>query len=285
MGCNQSKNRVVPVNFDVVPQCKRTWFQTNVNRVKGRARKARQAFLKCFNRSSKKIDNVVVPANCKPNVEEDLKIEDISSTSEIADSMSGSVSGSVSESWSSDLPSSGSESVLDFVTLGPFKSPSGHWVMIDKTREEVLQLNLAKEGFEIDPVARDGDCFFVSAARQLSRAEPCIDTTAAQLRQDLVRYIRANAEEYAIAVPGTFWTFLGQLNSLAQQGHWCSDLADVLHIALADYTSRKVVLITSTAEQSTFVTPFEGEQSGSPVVLAYLNKPGREHYDAVRKVG
>ncbi|XP_066287067.1 uncharacterized protein [Branchiostoma lanceolatum] len=279
-GCNQS--RVQPVNFDVVPQCKRTWFDTHV---KGRARRARKSLMKCLNLANKTgREKVVVPA-LRP-VEADLILEDVSSCSASSstpesrpESRSESRSESSSESWSE------SESALDLVVV-PLKLPGGQTVLIEKTREEVLLTNLAKAGYELDPVPRNGDGFFSAAVRQLGRGDPHIETTAEQLRQDLVRYIRDHSEKYFFYVPGSFCNFQQQVNSLAQQGHWCSDLTDILPIVLADCTSRKVVLITSTPNQQFMsLPPTEGDQSGSPVVLAYLNTPGREHYDAVRCVG
>ncbi|XP_035686000.1 uncharacterized protein LOC118422495 [Branchiostoma floridae] len=228
--------------------------------------------------------------------------EDVSDVSTLTtESESSSLSEDVSdvstlttESDTETSTSSGSfESVID-LPVSPPKPSRGQTTPVPKTlvpktlapktREEILLKNIARAGFQIDPVPRDGDCFFGAAARQLGRGEPRIDTTALQLRKDLVHHIRAHSEKFCVAVPGGFWAFQQELDRLARRGHWCSDVADVLPIALADFTSREVVLITST-DMQVMVLPPEGEESGTPLVLAYLTTPGGEHYDAVRFVG
>eukprot|EP00058_Branchiostoma_floridae_P027614 XP_002613105.1 hypothetical protein BRAFLDRAFT_89989 [Branchiostoma floridae] len=204
-----------------------------------------------------------------------------------SDTESSSSSGSFELTTESDTESSSSsgsfESAID-LTVSPPKPSRGQTTPVPKTREDILLKNIARAGFQIDPVARDGDCFFRSAARQLGRGDPSIDTTPQQLRKDLVHHIRAHSEKFCVAVPGGFWAFQQELDKLARRGHWCSDLADVLPIALADFTAREVNLITST-EMEIMTLPPEGEESGTPLVLSYLATPGGEHYDAVKFVG
>eukprot|EP00058_Branchiostoma_floridae_P026762 XP_002612253.1 hypothetical protein BRAFLDRAFT_100074 [Branchiostoma floridae] len=218
--------------------------------------------------------------------------EDVSDVSTLAtESESSSFSDNVSDvstlTTESDTESSTSpgsfESVID-LPVSPPKPSRGQTTPVPKAREVILLKNIARAGFQIDPVPRDGDCFFNAAARQLGRGDPRIDTTALQLRKDLVHHIRAHSEKFCVAVPGGFWAFQQELDKLARRGHWCSDVADVLPIALADFTSREVVLITST-DMQIMVLPPEGEESGTPLVLAYLTTPGGEHYDAVKFVG
>ncbi|XP_078619846.1 uncharacterized protein LOC144886904 [Branchiostoma floridae x Branchiostoma japonicum] len=206
-----------------------------------------------------------------------------SESSSFSDNVSD-VSTLTTESDTESSTSSGSfESVID-LPVSPPKPSRGQTTPVPKAREEILLKNIARAGFQIDPVPRDGDCFFGAAARQLGRGDPRIDTTPLQLRKDLVHHIRAHSEKFCVAVPGGFWAFQQELDKLARRGHWCSDVADVLPIALADFTSREVVLITST-DMKIMVLPPEGEESGTPLVLAYLTTPGGEHYDAVRFVG
>ncbi|XP_078683390.1 uncharacterized protein LOC144917340 [Branchiostoma floridae x Branchiostoma belcheri] len=155
---------------------------------------------------------------------------------------------------------------------------------VKKTREEILvEKNLSVVGYDRDRVATDGNCFFEAAARQLRRGDPRVVTTAQQLRQDLVRYIRAHAEKYSIAVPGGLWAFHRELDDLSRPGHWCMDLGDTLPIALANFTSREVNLVTSIPAMPVITLEPDGEESGSPLVLAYLDTPGGEHYDAVKR--
>eukprot|EP00058_Branchiostoma_floridae_P026756 XP_002612247.1 hypothetical protein BRAFLDRAFT_129249 [Branchiostoma floridae] len=217
--------------------------------------------------------------------------DDVSDVSTLAtESESSSFSDDVSDvstlTTESDTESSTSrgsfESVID-LPVSPPKPSRGQTTPVSKTREEILLKNIARAGFQIDPVPRNGDCFFGAAARQLGRGDPRIDTTALQLRKDLVHHIRAHSEKFCVAVPGGFWAFQQELDRLARRGHWCSDVADVLPIALADFTSREVVLITST-DMQIMVLPPEGEESGTPLVLAYLTTPGGEHYDAVSTI-
>ncbi|XP_078618034.1 uncharacterized protein LOC144885791 [Branchiostoma floridae x Branchiostoma japonicum] len=225
-----------------------------------------------------------------------LTTESDTESSSSSDTESSSSSGSFELTTESDTESSSSSDTEGSSSSGSFKSaidlpdfppkPSrGQTTPVPKTRrEEILLKNIARAGFQIDPVARDGDCFFHAAARQLRRGNPSVDTTAQQLRQDLVHHIRAHSEKFCVAVPGGFWAFQQELDKLARRGHWCSDLADVLPVALADFTAREVNLITST-EMEIMTLPPEGEESGTPLVLSYLATPGGEHYDAVKFVG
>ncbi|CAH1267472.1 Hypp3756 [Branchiostoma lanceolatum] len=156
--------------------------------------------------------------------------------------------------------------------------------IVKKTRDEIrLDENLSLVGFDRDPVARDGECFFTAAARQLGRGDPRVITTAQQLRQDLVRYIRADPDRYSVAVLGDSEAFLQELESLAQPGHWCSNLADTLPFVLANFTAREVNLVTSIPNMPVITIEPDGEESGSPIVMSYLNVPGGEHYDAVKR--
>ncbi|XP_035686008.1 uncharacterized protein LOC118422496 [Branchiostoma floridae] len=222
-------------------------------------------------------------SRCSDDVSDVSTLTTESESSSFSDDVSD-VSTLTTESDTESSSSSGSfESVID-LPVSPPKPSRGQTTPVSKTREEILLKNIARAGFQIDPVPRNGDCFFGAAARQLGRGDPRIDTTALQLRKDLVHHIRAHSEKFCVAVPGGFWAFQQELDRLARRGHWCSDVADVLPIALADFTSREVVLITST-DMQVMVLPPEGEESGTPLVLAYLTTPGGEHYDAVRFVG
>ncbi|XP_035686799.1 uncharacterized protein LOC118423013 [Branchiostoma floridae] len=222
-------------------------------------------------------------SRCSDDVSDVSTLTTESESSSFSDDVSD-VSTLTTESDTESSTSRGSfESVID-LPVSPPKPSRGQTTPVSKTREEILLKNIARAGFQIDPVPRNGDCFFGAAARQLGRGDPRIDTTALQLRKDLVHHIRAHSEKFCVAVPGGFWAFQQELDRLARRGHWCSDVADVLPIALADFTSREVVLITST-DMQIMVLPPEGEESGTPLVLAYLTTPGGEHYDAVRFVG
>ncbi|XP_078603349.1 uncharacterized protein LOC144877316 [Branchiostoma floridae x Branchiostoma japonicum] len=204
-----------------------------------------------------------------------------------------------SSSVSSSDAFSGADSVVDISSLtssssiveapvnlpvSPPRPSRGQTTLSQKTREEILLENIAMCGYELDPVPRNGDCFFASAARQLGRGDPCVVTTAQQLRQDLVRYIRAHSEKFSVAVTGGFWAFQQELDNLSRQGHWCSDLADTLPVALADFTSREVALITSRTDMPVMILAPEGEQSGTPLAMV-VDIPGGEHYDALKYVG
>eukprot|EP00058_Branchiostoma_floridae_P012814 XP_002598302.1 hypothetical protein BRAFLDRAFT_69656 [Branchiostoma floridae] len=169
--------------------------------------------------------------------------------------------------------------------VSPPRPSRGQTTLSQKIREEILLENITMCGYELDPVPRNGDCFFASAARQLGRGDPSVVTTAQQLRQHLVQYIRAHSEKFSVAVTGGFWAFQQQLDNLSRQGHWCSDLADTLPVALADFTSREVALITSRTDMPVMILAPEGEQSGTPLAMSYIDIPGGEHYDALKYVG
>ncbi|XP_035687221.1 uncharacterized protein LOC118423249 [Branchiostoma floridae] len=256
MGCTNTKNQVHPVNINAVPQYRESWYDRKVRK---RARKLNASLRKCFGRQSK------VAGSDEPSVPAAEKNEDaLSDTVSVSDSEIS----DVSTLWLSDTGSCSSTSSF----VPPVVS--------------VTDLPASPPQFKIDPVPRDGNCLFEAAARQLGRGDPSIAITAQQLREDLVRYIRAHSEKFAIAaaVPGGFWAFIRELNNLSRQGHWCSDVADILPIALADYTSRIVVLITGNPDMPYIFLPPEGEESGTPLYLAYYNNPGGQHYDAVKLV-
>ncbi|XP_078588488.1 uncharacterized protein LOC144869254 [Branchiostoma floridae x Branchiostoma japonicum] len=155
---------------------------------------------------------------------------------------------------------------------------------IFKSRSDrlLLEERIASLGYERDRVPGDGNCFFWAAARQLCRGQPRVTTTAQELRQDLVKYIKSQADFYIpflVGGPKAFWK---QLDKLSAEGQWSTDLADALPHALANFTSRSVILITSKPNQPTIsITPDSGNESGTPVVLSYSARWGVEHYDAV----
>eukprot|EP00058_Branchiostoma_floridae_P018339 XP_002603828.1 hypothetical protein BRAFLDRAFT_101331 [Branchiostoma floridae] len=155
---------------------------------------------------------------------------------------------------------------------------------IFKSRSDrlLLEERIASLGYERDRVPGDGNCFFWAAARQLCRGQPRVTTTAQELRQDLVKYIKSQADFYIpflVGGPKAFWK---QLDKLSVEGQWSTDLADALPHALANFTSRSVILITSKPNQPTIsITPDSGNESGTPVVLSYSARWGVEHYDAV----
>ncbi|XP_035686797.1 uncharacterized protein LOC118423010 [Branchiostoma floridae] len=250
MGCMNSKNLVHPVNFNVVPQNRESWFERKVRK---RARKLNASLRKCFGRQSKVAGSDVPSVPAAEKNEDALSVQSVTG-SEISD---------VSTLRLTDSTSSSSTSSFESATDLPFPPPK----------------------FEIDPVPRDGNCFFEAVARQLGRGEPRVTTTAQQLREDLVRYIRAHSEMFAKAVPGGFWEFIHELNNMSRRGHWNSDVADILPIALKDYTSRIVVLITWNRETPYIVLRPQSEEAGTPLYLAYYNTPECKHYDAVKFVG
>ncbi|XP_078588495.1 uncharacterized protein LOC144869262 [Branchiostoma floridae x Branchiostoma japonicum] len=155
---------------------------------------------------------------------------------------------------------------------------------IFKSRSDrlLLEERIASLGYERDRVPGDGNCLFWAAARQLCRGQPRVTTTAQELRQDLVKYIKSQADFYIpflVGGPKAFWK---QLDKLSAEGQWSTDLADALPHALANFTSRSVMLITSKPNQPTIsITPDSGNESGTPVVLSYSARWGVEHYDAV----
>ncbi|CAH1258059.1 Hypp1954 [Branchiostoma lanceolatum] len=107
---------------------------------------------------------------------------------------------------------------------------------------------------------------------------------AQMLRQDLVEYIKSQADFYIpflVDGPQAFWQ---QLERLSVEGQWSSDLADALPHALANFTSRRVTLITSKPNQPTISIEPDADganESGTSVVLSYFARRGTEHYDAV----
>eukprot|EP00058_Branchiostoma_floridae_P018342 XP_002603831.1 hypothetical protein BRAFLDRAFT_101334 [Branchiostoma floridae] len=155
---------------------------------------------------------------------------------------------------------------------------------IFKSRSDrlLLEERIASLGYERDRVPGDGNCFFWAAARQLCRGQPRVTTTAQELRQDLVKYIKSQADSYIPFLVGGAKAFWKQLDKLSAEGQWSTDLADALPHALANFTSRSVILITSKPNQPTIsITPDSGNESGTPVVLSYSARWGVEHYDAV----
>eukprot|EP00058_Branchiostoma_floridae_P026757 XP_002612248.1 hypothetical protein BRAFLDRAFT_100078 [Branchiostoma floridae] len=138
-------------------------------------------------------------SRCSDDVSDVSTLTTESESSSFSDDVSD-VSTLTTESDTESSSSSGSfESVID-LPVSPPKPSRGQTTPVSKTREEILLKNIARAGFQIDPVPRNGDCFFGAAARQLGRGDPRIDTTALQLRKDLVHHIRAHSEKFCVAI-------------------------------------------------------------------------------------
>ncbi|CAH1267165.1 Hypp3697 [Branchiostoma lanceolatum] len=137
-----------------------------------------------------------------------------------------------------------------------------------------VERRLRTMGLRMVPVDKDGNCFFRSVSFVLAHSDPSIQLSHQDLRMILVDYIIQHLHDF-----GQFFTSededpITQLEDLLVDGTWCNAMADVLPLALARYTSRFVVLVTSHTENPTTILHPNTEPSGPPIVLAYIAKRG-----------
>ncbi|CAC5366360.1 unnamed protein product [Mytilus coruscus] len=164
--------------------------------------------------------------------------------------------------------------------------------------EQRLDDLLFVNGLQRKPVSADGNCFFQSALPHIPNTY-----SVQSLRRTLCDHIIDNAKEYVgfFAVSDLSESFDEDISSidfrteideLSVNGKWTNRAADLLPLALANWTGQTVKIFSSLSNQTILdITPSVKHSKNSscePITLAYLastNNTIPEHYDACVKLG
>ncbi|KAK7489266.1 hypothetical protein BaRGS_00019518 [Batillaria attramentaria] len=96
---------------------------------------------------------------------------------------------------------------------------------------------LGANGFVRVPIRADGNCFFEAATTQID------DVTPVELRDNLCDFLEENQHIFLPFVESNT-NFLSSVQDLRREGRWSSDVADLLPLALAEWTQRHVTVFT-----------------------------------------
>ena len=144
---------------------------------------------------------------------------------------------------------------------------------------------LEHNGLKRVPVAADGNCFFSAASLHL------IGHNHKSLREALCVHIENNKDLYTSVFQAVSdsdkrcLVSLTEIQQLRENGTWNSNVNDILPLALADLTNRRVKIFSSRVNTPHLdVTPtLKGPYASSifkPIYLAFLVPRGQpEHYD------
>ena len=159
------------------------------------------------------------------------------------------------------------------------KSADAHVLQSVAVQHHNKRLNerLAANQMQRVPIYRDGDCFFNAALQHVTAF-----SDAAQLRNALCTHMLENVDTYTPFVDSDD-NFLGLLASLRQDGTWSSKANDLLPLALANATGRRVKIFCSRRQQPHIDIQPTLTQADifNPIYLGLLAVPGLEHYDGV----
>ena len=142
-------------------------------------------------------------------------------------------------------------------------------------------------GLEVQKVPADGDCFFHASS---IHTEGHDSTT---LRGALCDYVRDNMDEYIHYFPmpneptdaKSFMSFANDsISDMRQMGKWDSVVGDIMPHALANFTGRKVKIISSNQTKGILnINPSNGDAISPCIYLVYFDIQGRQHYDGCKR--
>lgn len=146
-----------------------------------------------------------------------------------------------------------------------------------KTLNSVLAANKMKRV----PIYGDGDCFFNAALLHVDSF-----SDAVSLRHTLCDHMEENLHAYMSFtacddVNKECMNFVEELRDLRQTGTWGTQANDLLLLAFANVTVRRVKIFCSRKQQPVIdVQPtLTGSDIFHPIYLAFIAVPGSEHYD------
>ncbi|KAK7474659.1 hypothetical protein BaRGS_00034083 [Batillaria attramentaria] len=151
----------------------------------------------------------------------------------------------------------------------------------NKRLDELLQHN----GLKRVPVYPDGNCFFTAASLHL------LNQDKGTLREALCLHMNENVQHYVDFFPCTgneherTQQVRASVEELRENGIWNTTANDILPLALANFTRRRVKIFSSKLDKPVWdITPSlkTGETASvfSPIYLAFLAPRGQpEHFD------
>ena len=133
------------------------------------------------------------------------------------------------------------------------------------------------------PIEASGNCFVDAIACQLGEGA----INGEELRKQLCAHIRKNRGEYSKFLAADSndedaqQKFEREIAYLEGDGHWSNSLSDCLPLAVANAFHRGLRIYTSKAGIPVLtVHPSIGEEQHPCILLAYLDIPKHQHYDA-----
>lgn len=167
---------------------------------------------------------------------------------------------------------------------------------IEENRRVVVQYHtirlnnlLLSNNLKRVPIAADGNCFLKAVLHGLQEGNSYL--TVEKMRTDLVEHLQHERAHY-----NNFLSFDEQLSEeekkryddylhdLSHNGHWNSDLADMMPLALSNIYRHPIRVYSSKVANSVYdILPDLGENSSSTdfIKVALFSITGQEHYDAV----
>ncbi|XP_070212669.1 uncharacterized protein [Littorina saxatilis] len=153
-----------------------------------------------------------------------------------------------------------------------------------KEHESKLNNIFAANGFYKVNVPSDGNCFFDSASRHLDGMDPLA------LRAYLCDHMENSFAAYLDFLSceeddnERYLSYFYNVGQLRNPGTWCNDAADLIPMALADWSGRQVKIFTSDPYKPVLVVvPGDSDGDLAPITLSLLQVEAA-HYEPVFEI-